>query len=343
MPNTHKNRGNGRRTRPFSVAEKHKITLRLHPLFWIVGALYACTGKLFLFLLSTLVAVQHECAHAFASAKLGYRLQKIVLMPFGAVIDGDMQNVRLKDEILVAVCGPVCNLLTALFFVAIWWLAPTMYAFTDTACYVSLSVGLVNLLPFYPLDGGRILRCLLTKKRTETTADEGKADRRARTVCRFISLAASLLLLAVFFVQAATRQPNFSLLFFALFLLCANLTKDRISYQRVPFSVTESLKRGAEIRRVAVLADCPVKDVFRFLSKGKYLVLEVYDHTENHLFDLSQNQLSDLFLRAESPYTPLSALHSKTDSATDFVPTKTRLPLSNKSQKQTATYQNAIF
>ncbi len=339
MPNAHKNRRNGRRARPFSVAKKHKLTVQLHPLFWIVGALYACTGKLFLFLLSTLVAVQHECAHAFASAKLGYRLQKIVLMPFGAVIDGDMQNIRLKDEIFVTLCGPVCNLLTALFFVAIWWLVPTMYAFTDTACYVSLSVGLVNLLPFYPLDGGRILHCLLTKKHAETTADEGKAERRARTVCRITALAASLFLLTVFFVQAATRHPNFSLLFFALFLLCANLTKDRISYQRVPFSATEPLKRGTEIRRVAVLADCPVKDVFRFLSKGKYLVLEVYDRAENHLFDLSQNQLSDLFLRAESPYAPLSSLRSA--PFTD--PEPTRLPSPHTNQNQAVIPQNAIF
>ncbi|MBO7297673.1 MAG: hypothetical protein J6U60_01345, partial [Clostridia bacterium] len=59
--------------------------LTLHPLFIAVGVWYCFTGELFLFLLSCLVALQHECAHAFAAAKLGYKLNKIVLMPYGAV------------------------------------------------------------------------------------------------------------------------------------------------------------------------------------------------------------------------------------------------------------------
>ena len=49
--------------------------------------------------MSALVAVQHECAHAFAAAKLGYKLNAIVLMPFGAVIDGDLRGISFKDEI----------------------------------------------------------------------------------------------------------------------------------------------------------------------------------------------------------------------------------------------------
>ena len=66
---------------------------RLHPLFFAVGVWYAFTGELFLFLISTIISVQHECAHAFAAAKLGYKLNAIVLMPFGAVIDGDLQGI----------------------------------------------------------------------------------------------------------------------------------------------------------------------------------------------------------------------------------------------------------
>jgi stage IV sporulation protein FB len=126
-------------------------------LFFIVGIVYAFTGGLPLFLMSCLVALQHECAHAFSASKLGYRLNKIVLMPFGAVIDGDLSGLSNKDEISIALCGPLCNLITAGFFVALWWCFPITYAYTDVACYVSLTIALVNLLPAYPLDGGRIL------------------------------------------------------------------------------------------------------------------------------------------------------------------------------------------
>ncbi len=280
---------------------------RLHPLFLLLGVWYAFKGEFFLFLMSTIVALQHECAHAFAAAKLGYRLNAIVLMPFGAIIDGDLRGISLKDEILVAVCGPLCNLATAVLFVAIWWLTPTVYAFTDTACYSSLAIALVNLLPAYPLDGGRILRCLLTKIFLKTTLSESKAEARAAHVCRAVTLGFAAAFFTLFSVQCARKQSNLSVLIFGIFLLVGAFgNKDKTAvYQRMDFSVKNALKRGAEIRRVAVLGSCPIKDVLRFITKGSFLVLEVYDEQENHLFDLSQNELAVLFERAKTPYDPL--------------------------------------
>lgn len=135
--------------------------LKIHPLFLLLGVYYCFIGELPMFLLSALVALQHECAHAFAAAKLGYKLDRVVLMPYGAVIDGDLSGISLKDEFFVAVWGPLCNLFTAAGFAALWWFWPDTYAFTDTACFISLAIGLVNFIPAYPLDGGRVLKCAL--------------------------------------------------------------------------------------------------------------------------------------------------------------------------------------
>ena len=108
----------GRRRRPFSVIHNRQnkqekprknhpflrrffrpfTFVRLHPLVLLLGVWYAVKGDLFLFLMSTLVALQHECAHAFAAAKLGYKLNAVVLMPFGAVIDGDLRSISLKGD-----------------------------------------------------------------------------------------------------------------------------------------------------------------------------------------------------------------------------------------------------
>lgn len=91
-------------------ARRVRKALKVHPLFLLLGVYYCFIGELPLFLLSALVALQHECAHAFAAAKLGYRLDRVVLMPYGAVIDGDLSGISFKDEIFVAVWGPLCNL-----------------------------------------------------------------------------------------------------------------------------------------------------------------------------------------------------------------------------------------
>ncbi len=297
-------RQNTRRSSAFS-----KPSFRLHPLFIAVGIFYACTGELFLFLLSTLVAVQHECAHAFAAAKLGYRLNSVVLMPYGAVIDGDLKGISLKDEIYVALCGPLCNLATALFFGALWWFAPTTYAFTDVAFYSSLAVALVNLLPCYPLDGGRVLKCLLTRSALKKTPELSKAEGRAERLCRAVSLLFSVGFLSVFILQCVRKQPNFTLLAFGLFLFAGALgNREKTGYEKLNVAFVPPLKQGVEIRRVAISAECKIKDAFRFLARGSYLVLEVYDENERHLFDLPQNRLAELFSLAQTPYETLYSL-----------------------------------
>lgn len=294
-----------------SVYTKKKSLFRLHPLFLLVGIWYACTGELFLFLMSALVAIQHECAHAFASARLGYKLNKIVLMPFGAIIDGDLRDITCKDEIFVALCGPLCNLITAGFFVALWWLTPTMYAFTDTACTSSLSIALVNLLPAYPLDGGRIVKCTLTNAFQKRQPNPQKAEEKAGKICRGITLFFAAVLLAVFLLLCLQKTVNFTLLLFSLFLAVGAFgNKDKQAvYDRLDFSRTDALRRGVEIRRVAVLNTCTVKSALRFLSASSYLVLEIYDEQERHLFDLPQNLFAALFAKAETPYETLGNLY----------------------------------
>ncbi len=293
---------------------------RFHPLFLLVGIWYACTGELFLFLMSALVAVQHECAHAFAAARLGYKLNAIVLMPFGAVIDGDLRGISFKDEIYVALCGPLCNLVTAIFFVALWWLEPSCYAFTDTACYSSLSIALVNLLPAYPLDGGRVLRCSLTRAflRNSLTADI--AEKRAERICRAVTLSFSSVFLLSFLIHCTQGVFNFTLLAFGIFLLVGSFgNRDKTAvYSRMDFSCKNALKKGVEVRRVAVLSSCSVKDALRFLARGVYLVIEVYDENENHLFDLTQNELSALFPHAKNPYERLDSLYKKAQKPSNF-------------------------
>ncbi len=312
IPITAKTRKERRRQRRSSFFSH----LRLHPLFLLTGVWFACTGELFLFLLSTLVALQHECAHAFAAAKLGYKLNAVVLMPFGAVIDGDLRGISLKDEIFVALCGPLCNLVTAIFFVALWWFAPTTYAFTDTAFYSSLAIALVNLLPLYPLDGGRIFRCMLTRKFLKGEPRLSVAEKRAGKICKWTTLGGAGVLLLAFLLQCVAKQPNFTLLAFSLFLLVGGLGNRAApsTYEKIDLAFVPALEKGVEIRRVAIGGDAPLKDVFPFLARGSYLVLEVYGE-EGLLFQLPQNLLAKWFAEANTPYESLRSLYEREQSA----------------------------
>ena len=294
----------GRRRRPFSHAK-----IKIHPLFLLVGAWYSLTGGLFLFLMSCVIAVEHECAHAFAASKRGYRLNKLVLMPYGAVIDGDMRGMSFKDEAYIALCGPLCNLLTAGFFVALWWCFPDSYAYTDIACYSSLAIALCNLLPAYPLDGGRILKCalirLFLRKSTPMVA-----EKRAKRICILVTFAFALLFFALFIGGCQKGVVNYSALVFSVFLSFGGMGNFRgdADYEKIDFSCKQAFERGVEVRRVALFYDKPVKDVLKYIQSGSYLVLEAYDNRENKVFEITQNELSEAFLQSATPYTPLKNL-----------------------------------
>lgn len=264
-------------------SKKEKIKLAVHPLFWVSGIYFCITGKLFVFVLVTLAALEHECAHAFAAARLGYTLNKVVLMPYGAIVRGDIGGVGLRDELYVALAGPFVSGATALAFVALWWLFPETYAFTDSAAYACAVLAAVNLLPAVPLDGGRITFCCFARL---------FGRKRAKTVCRVLSFVFCAVLSAGFVVTAVRRSVNLSLLFFALFLGMGCLQGDKYGYERIKFSLIEDFRRGLEERRVAVSEDFSLRRTITLLRRDKYLVLDVYSEDEVFLASVRQEELA---------------------------------------------------
>ena len=80
-------------------------------------------------------------------------------------------------------------------------------------------------------------------------------------------------------------------------------------YRKINFSRRDVLEKGTEIRRIALWEDCTVKKALRFFTKDGYLVFEIYDKNERHLFDLSQNEFSALFMQSGSPHETLGNLY----------------------------------
>ena len=271
----------------------------VHPLFFAVGIWHAFTGQLPLFVISALVALIHEYAHALVAQGIGYELQRVVLMPYGATLDLDFQDVAPKDEIAVALAGPLCNFACAALFLAVWWCFPETYAYTDTAFYASLAVGVVNLLPAYPLDGGRVLRSVLQVQFLKRMPPKS-AEKRALRVCRLVTLSFAALCVFAFVFALCNGVAAVTLAVFALFLAVGALPQSKtreLAYRKLDFSVSDALKRGVLVKRVAVTADCTVKRALRFLSRGEYLVLDVYDENEKFRGELTQNELARAFLK----------------------------------------------
>ncbi len=245
-----------------------KLKLTVHPLFFLFGIYFALTGKIFVFLTYTVVAVVHELGHSLAAARLGYKLNRIVLMPYGAVISGEAEGLRFADEIKIALAGPLTNLACAVLFAAVWWVYPEAYAYTDLAMTASLSIAAVNLIPCRPLDGGRVLHAFLCIYLKRSVADG---------VLKLTGLAFSCVLCGLF-ILSCFNTVNFSVLFFALFALFGTIfTGKNTGYVRIFQNAYGRLvQKGAEVKRVAVTERATVKKAVSLMREDCLTELAVY-------------------------------------------------------------------
>jgi Zn-dependent protease/CBS domain-containing protein len=125
--------------------------------YWLVGAVSA----LALFA-SVLV---HELSHSFMARARGVEVDSITLFIFGGVSNLKSESEEPQDEFLIAVVGPLTSfVLAGVFWAVDRWLVLGNTPFGAMLGYltmVNVLVGIFNLLPGFPLDGGRVLRSII--------------------------------------------------------------------------------------------------------------------------------------------------------------------------------------
>ncbi len=160
------------------------------------------------------IVILHEAGHALAARHFGIGTRDITLYPIGGVARLERMPTRPLQEIVVALAGPAVNV--SLAAVALG-LQPVL-AGTDAAwvgsrfLLVNVGLAMFNLLPAFPLDGGRVLRALLALKTSYVRAT-GIAARIGRGMAVLFGIAGlfgspNLLLIAVFVWMAAGAEER---------------------------------------------------------------------------------------------------------------------------------------
>lgn len=153
--------------------------------------------------------VLHELGHSFTGMHFGVHVRRILLMPIGGMAQFDSIPRQPRQELLMTLAGPAVNfviagLLWPVVDMAQWDPSSSLASLGDLGRYLlaaNLVMGLFNLLPIFPMDGGRILRALLATKlpylrATAVAANIGKV---LAILAAVIALYAGNYLLAVLF------------------------------------------------------------------------------------------------------------------------------------------------
>ncbi|MBQ4087936.1 MAG: M50 family metallopeptidase [Clostridia bacterium] len=243
----------------------------IHVLVLPLIALSFAVGSPTTFFLTYGVVLLHELCHLFAALLLNVPVRYIVVMPFGMTLKlSDNLLKHPKKEVLIAAAGPASNLvmLTLCFF--FHSATAENAALFATA---NLAILFLNLLPVLPLDGGRILRAVLTHRLGIIPC--AKIMRR---ISSFV-----ILLLAVLGVWLLICfRGNISLLIIAAFLSYSFVSEKKscdLSVMRMMLSEKELLVSDGFIptRRVTLRKSAFAKRILRKLNFSSFYIITVLD------------------------------------------------------------------
>lgn len=236
------------------------------------------TGLAFMLFLFVVV-VLHELGHALVARRFGARTRDITLLPIGGIARMDRIPEKPIQELAVALAGPAVNLVVALgvFSVLAWRFAgadsgpaPGSVAdFTEQFAWANLWLAGFNLLPAFPMDGGRVLRALLALRlpHPEATRIAALTGRIIAVGLGFVGLAVNpfLVLIALFVWIGAGEEATASELKIAL----AGVHAGEVMLRECrTFAPGESLARAANHLLACSQEDFPIVD-----GEGRFLGL----------------------------------------------------------------------
>jgi stage IV sporulation protein FB len=189
---------------------------------WATGGSQAAWQSLLFLLLLFACVVAHEFGHIFTARAFGVSTPDVTLLPIGGVARLERIPEEPYEEFLVAIAGPLVNVAIALLLVVVAGAhlnSSDLYAvesphtsMIDRLAAVNLFLALFNMIPAFPMDGGRVLRALLATKLGFTRATEIAAfiGQGVAFALGFVGLLYNplLIFIAIFVYLAASSEAH---------------------------------------------------------------------------------------------------------------------------------------
>lgn len=211
----------------WNIGRLFGIATRVHASFlllllWAAFSGYSGTGTLtaavmgVIFMIAVFASVvAHELGHALTARVHGIETRQILLLPIGGVAQLEQGHMRPNVELQVALAGPVVSFLLAgvLFTFAAILGDVSPDSFLGSLAWTNLGLAVFNMLPAFPMDGGRVLRAALSRRMghlraTDIAVTLGKAGALLFLVLGLFTGRYMLMLLAAFLYFAARSEPR---------------------------------------------------------------------------------------------------------------------------------------
>ncbi len=130
---------------------------------WTTQAYYAAGLTTTLLFFASIVV--HELGHALVASRFGIRTRRITLLPIGGMAEIEREAEKPAEEFAIGIAGPLTSLLLGALFLGLYFASrPISVPLGGIAVYlglVNIALAAFNLIPGYPMDGGRVLRAIV--------------------------------------------------------------------------------------------------------------------------------------------------------------------------------------
>lgn len=225
--------------------------------------------------------VLHEFGHALTARRFGIRTKDITLLPIGGIARLERMPDKPREQLLVSVAGPAVNVAIALALFGVLHLVGGPVAFESIRhvggsiltqlMWVNVSLAVFNLLPGYPMDGGRILRALFAMRMAPERATQ-MAARIGQGVAVLLGIVGLfgntfLMVVAVFVWLGARAEYSVSAVKVALAGLSV---RHGMITDFKTVAPTDALSRAVELTLTGFQQDFPVMDGARLVGVLTY-------------------------------------------------------------------------
>lgn len=232
-------------------------------------------GQLFI---AFAIVFVHELVHYLTAVYFGFTGFDIEFLPVGTVlVINELDEASIKEDLIISMSGPLSNII----FAGVFYYLYTRYNIeTLYILYMgNISIGLFNLLPAFPLDGGRILRDILNFKVN---------FKRANTITVYIGFAIGVILMFHYITYFFLSSGNFSIGIIALFIMYSSYKeKERIVYLIMGDIIKKKykfMKRGyLENRNISIYFKSGLLKALSIIDKNQYNLFTILDDDMNCL------------------------------------------------------------
>ncbi|NLM04646.1 MAG: hypothetical protein GX214_06470 [Clostridiales bacterium] len=282
------------------LSKLFNTNIKISPMFIPIFIISFHYNRFYELLIILTIIFIHEISHSIVSIYYNMKIVEIEFFPFGAIAKTEsFFELNPTKEIIISIAGPISNIIMLFMSILIKKIMSINSDLMIFFIQANLGIGLFNMLPILPLDGGRILRAYLNiktdiKKSTHITV---RISKIIILLMFFYSIFMNIKYNNRFFLSGVT-------IFLYFKVRQEKYMMDYTLIYQIIIKKKKLIRKGImDVKCLTALENIPLNNVFKRFSSSKYHLITVIDNKGRILGNISESEILDAMIEYDTDMT----------------------------------------